>query len=153
VGHVPDGGEVGRSVVGSDPALVVAEDHVQNPVQTVLDCPVAADDRTQQVRQQDQRRDVEARFPLELSGGLSRALDHDHGLQARPVVAFLQPGDIVNDGGGSGLDAAMIAVDCLITADLGVLEASGLLFGDEQLDILAQRTLIALQRARNRPSC
>ncbi|HSP07173.1 MAG TPA: hypothetical protein VLR94_08350, partial [Acidobacteriota bacterium] len=33
-----------------------------------------------------------------------------------------------------GLDAAVIAVDCLITADLGVLEASSLLFGDEQLD-------------------
>jgi hypothetical protein len=52
-------------------------------------------------------------------------------------VTFLQPGNIVDDGGGSGLDATVIAVDCLIPADRGVCEACGLLLGDEGLDILA----------------
>ena len=123
VGHVLDGGEVGRGVVGSDPALVIAEDHVHDPVQAVLDRPVAADDRTQQVRRQHQRGDVEACLPLDLSADLARAFDHDDGLQARPVVAFLQPGDIVDDGGGPGFDAAVIAIDRLVPADRGVLEA------------------------------
>src|SRR4051794_20258478 len=40
----------------------------------------------------------------------------------------------------------MIAVDRLITADLGILEACCLLLGDKQLNVLAQRALIALQR-------
>ena len=37
VGHVFDGGEISRSVIGSDAALVVAEDHVHDPMQAVLD--------------------------------------------------------------------------------------------------------------------
>ena len=42
MGHVLDGGEVGRRVIGSDVALVVAEDRVHHPMQAVLNCPVAA---------------------------------------------------------------------------------------------------------------
>src|SRR4051812_19383195 len=120
--------------------------HVQDPVQAVLDGPVTADDRTQQVRQQHQRCEVEACLLLDFSGDLSRALNHDHRLEARPVVPFLQPGNIVDDSGGPGLDTAMIAVDRLITADLGILKACCLLLGDKQLNVLAQRALIALQR-------
>jgi len=44
-------------------------------------------------------------------------------------VTFLQPGDIVDDGGGSGFDAAVIAVNRLVLADRGVFEACGLLLG------------------------
>ena len=46
----------------------------------------------------------------------------------------------------TGAPAEVIAIDRFIAADLGVLEARGPLLGDEQLDILAQRSLIALQR-------
>ena len=52
--HMFDGGEVGWRVIGSDPAVVVAEDHVHDPMQAVLDRPVAADDRTEKMRQHDQ---------------------------------------------------------------------------------------------------
>ena len=45
VGHVLEGGEVGRRIVGSNAAFVVAEDHVHHPVEAVLHCPMAADDR------------------------------------------------------------------------------------------------------------
>src|SRR5882724_13081074 len=101
--------------------------------------------------QQDQGGDVETCLPLDLvgprawPGGFAEALDDDDAFQAGPIVAVLQPGDVVNDGGGSGLDAAVIAVDCLIAADLGVLEPLGLLLGHEDLDILAERALVALQ--------
>ena len=70
VGHVLDGGEIGWSVIGSDPALVVAEDHVHHPMQAVLDRPVAADDRPQKTCQQDQGGDVETCLPLDLVAGL-----------------------------------------------------------------------------------
>src|ERR1035437_8796838 len=54
MGHVFDGGKIGWGVIGSNAALVVAEDHVHYPVQAVLDCPVTADDRSKQASQQDQ---------------------------------------------------------------------------------------------------
>ena len=65
--HVFDGCEVGGSVLGSDPALVVAKDHVHHPMQAVLDGPMAADDRSQKVGQQNQRSDLEARLLLDLA--------------------------------------------------------------------------------------
>jgi hypothetical protein len=61
-------------------------------------------------------------------------------------VAFLQPSDIVKDGGGPGFDTAMVAIDRRIPADLGVGKTLGLLFDGKGFDIRAQRTLVALQR-------
>ena len=49
-------------------------------------------------------------------------------------------------GVGPRFDATVVAVDGLMPADFGVLEALGLLIGDEQFDILAQGPLIALER-------
>src|SRR3954467_14833018 len=45
--HVFDGGEVGWGVVGSDAAFVIAEDHVHDPVQAILDGPMASHDHGQ----------------------------------------------------------------------------------------------------------
>lgn len=138
--------------IGSDTTPVVAEDHIHHPMQAVLDRPMTADDRPQKIGQQDQRRDVKPRLPLDLSAPhaccreFTDALDHDNAREAGPVVAFLQPGDVVDDGGGSGLDAAVVAIDGLSLADGGVGEAAGFLLGHEDFDILAQRSLIALQR-------
>src|SRR5208282_5361468 len=54
VGHVFKGGEISRGMIGPDAALVIAEDHIHDPVQAVLDGPVAAHDRPEEVRQHDQ---------------------------------------------------------------------------------------------------
>src|SRR5258708_38454342 len=59
VSDMLDGAKIGWSVIGSHPAFVVAEDHVHHPMQAVLDCPVATDDRPQKTCQQDQGGDVE----------------------------------------------------------------------------------------------
>ena len=67
MGHVLDGGKVGGSVIGSDSAFVVAEDHVHHPMQAVLDSPMTADDRSQKAGQQDQGGDVEACLLLDLA--------------------------------------------------------------------------------------
>ena len=61
-------------------------------------------------------------------------------------MAFLQPCNIVDHRVGSGLDAAVIAIDRFVPADRGILEFPGFLLSDENLDILAQGALIALQR-------
>jgi hypothetical protein len=45
-GHVLDGGEVGRGVIGADAAFIVAEHHVHDPMKPVLDHPVAANGRS-----------------------------------------------------------------------------------------------------------
>ena len=51
------------------------------------------------------------------------------------------------DGGvSSGFNAAVIAIDRFMPADLRILEGSRLLLGDENFDILAQGTLIAFER-------
>jgi hypothetical protein len=53
---------------------------------------------------------------------------------------LLQPADVADRGIGSRFDATVIAIDRLMRADLGILEAIGLL-GDQDLDIVAQRAL------------
>src|SRR4051794_30730264 len=143
--HVFDGGEVGWGVVGSDAAFVIAEDHVHDPVQTVLDGPMASHDHGQAFGWQAQRSDEEPRFPFDRAADLAEAVDDDDALQAGPVGALLQPGDVVDDGGGPGLDAAVIAVDGFVPAAGGLFEAVARLLGHEEFDILAQRALVAFQ--------
>ncbi len=58
----------------------------------------------------------------------------------------LQPSDIVDHCIGSGFDAIVIAIDGLMTGNLGAFEAVRLLLRDKQLNILAQRTLITFER-------
>ena len=53
----------------------------------------------------------------------------------------------MNDSDLPGFDPAVIAIDGLVAADLGILEIYRLLFIDEELDIVFERALIAL-RAR-----
>jgi hypothetical protein len=48
-------------------------------------------------------------------------------LQAMPIGARVH-----------GFDTAVVAIDGLIAADMGILEAVGLLFGGKELDIHAQ---------------
>ena len=84
----------------------------------VFDGPVGTHDRPQQVRRPCQGRDVKACLSLDLIGQFARALDHDDGFQSGPIVALLQPGYVMEHGVGSGFDAAMVAVDRLIPADL-----------------------------------
>src|SRR5262245_61394010 len=60
-------------------------------------------------------------------------------------MALLQPSYIVEYRVGSLFDAAMIAVDRLMTADLCILKAVSFLLCSERRDILVKRALIALE--------
>ena len=46
-GHVLDGGEVGRGVIGADAAFIVTEHHVHDPMKAVLNHPVGANSRSE----------------------------------------------------------------------------------------------------------
>ena len=59
---------------------------------------------------QRERGDVEAGLAFDPVGDLACALDHDDALQPRPLVALLEPPDVVDRGGGPGLDAAVITL-------------------------------------------
>src|SRR4051812_9423537 len=76
-------------------------------MQAVLDGPMASHDPGQAFGWQAQRRDEEPRLPFDCAADLADAVDDDDAVQAGPVVALLQPGDIVQDGGIAGLDAAV----------------------------------------------
>jgi hypothetical protein len=78
--HVSERREIGRRVFGSDAAFVVTEQHIHHPMQAVFDGPVFPDHRADQVRQQDQRCDVEARFALCFSVDEALAVDDDDAL-------------------------------------------------------------------------
>ena len=86
VGDVFDRGEVGGCVIGSDPAPVVAEYHVQNPMQAVLYRPMTAHDRPDKVGQQDRRGDIKACLALDLVANRTAALDDDNTVEARRGV-------------------------------------------------------------------
>jgi len=73
------------------------------------------------------------------------ALDHGDAGQAGPIMALLQPVDIVGDGDVAGLDAPVIAIGGLMVGAGGVFEIIGFLLVGEQFDIVAQRALVTLQ--------
>lgn len=151
-----DGGEVGWCVVGSQAAVVVAKDHVHDPVQAVLHRPVVADDGADPVGWQGQRGDVETGFALGPAGPAAQfaaALDHDDGAQHGPVVALAKPVHIVQDGDLAGLDAPVIAIDGGAAADVCVVEIIGFLFGGENFDIVAQRALEAQRESLRAIGC
>ncbi len=137
-----DGGEVGGGMFGSDAAFVVAEEHVHDPVQAVLDRPMASHDGAHAFSRQVQRGDVKARLTFDPAVDLAAGIDDDDAVQAGPGVALAQPAYVVDDGGGAGLDAAVVAFDGFVSTDRGVLEAVGLLLGDKKLDIGAQSALV-----------
>src|SRR6202049_851473 len=70
-----------------------------------------------------QRGDVEACLALDFIADFARALDHDHPFQSGPIVAFRQPRNIVDCRVGSGFDAAVIALDGLVSTDGCIFES------------------------------
>jgi hypothetical protein len=94
VSHVSQGGEVGGRILGTDAAFVIAKSHVHHPVQAVFNGPLVADHGSQLVRWQGRGRYIEARLPFEFVANFALALDYENAVQARPVVALLQPADI-----------------------------------------------------------
>jgi hypothetical protein len=107
--------------VVSNAAFVVAKYHVHDPAQGVFDGLVRADRRADHVGRHHRRCDVEARLVGDFAVDFTPAFDLDNGVQARPLVARLQPVDIVDHGVVSRLGTAVISVDRFMRADRGIL--------------------------------
>ena len=150
--HVLDGREVGWRVIGSDAALIVEEDHVHDPIRAVPDRPMAADDRVRRRLASKTSEVMQPGLALDLvvlrarTGDLANAVNDDDGFEAGPIVAFLQPVDIVErQRWFPAFDAVMIAIDRLVPADPGVLEVAWPFARRRKLDIVAQRALISFE--------
>jgi hypothetical protein len=109
-GEAAQAGEVfGRMILaGAHPVLV--EDDIEHPVQAVLDLPVGAHDREETGGGERPREQVVAggeRGPAVL---LARGGDLADRPEAGKFVGFGEPGDVVDDRGAAGLDAAVVAV-------------------------------------------
>ncbi len=109
-GHVSEDGHVIGCVFEAVSVLILVHGDIQSPMEAVFDIPMRADyfveassgkRRTEQVISGFAGRFV---FALPDAGYLA------DGGKAGPVVAFLEPGDIVCDSRGSGFDAAVVTV-------------------------------------------
>ena len=92
------GGEVCGGMVGSQAAFVIAEDHIQYPMEAVLDGPMVADEWSDQASDESERGYVKTRLAFDLATSLAGALDHDNAVEVRPLMALLKPVDIVDNG-------------------------------------------------------
>ena len=107
---VADGGHVLGAMAGAEPAEVFVEDHIEDPVQAVLDVPVRADGAGKQHGIQRDGAEMEAPLDAGLAAALGLGLDHGGGLQTGKAAIGLQEGDVVADGMAAHLDATVIAV-------------------------------------------
>jgi hypothetical protein len=137
--HAPERNEISWRVIFSDAAFVDAQDHIKHPMQAILHGPMAANERADQACSQRQGGDIESGLLLDLVPNFTCALDHDDAFQSWPIVAFLQPGDILNNCIDSGFDTAMIAIDGLVAGDLCVLESVGFLLGGKPAEQASSR--------------
>lgn len=140
-----DSGEIGGSVAGPDPSFVMVESHVHDPMQAVFDAPMVADGGGEPLRRQGRGRNVEAPLLFGLGGGFAHAFDHGQRGQPCPVMTLAEPIDVVHDGYGAGFDAAMVAIHGFCPGHRGILKTVGDLLIGEDLGVLAQATLVALQ--------
>ena len=60
-------------------------------------------------------------------------------------MPLLQPADVVDDGDVACLDTPMVAIDGLVAGDGRVAKIIGFLLSHEQIDIVSERSLVALE--------
>ena len=89
-GEATTPGEVLGDVSFAYAALVFAERHIQGPVTSILDAPVAAHRASEQFHVSFQADDVELHFTGFLPVDLACANDHAQSLQAGPVLPARQ---------------------------------------------------------------
>lgn len=144
-----DGGEVGWGVLLPDAALVVPKHHVHDPMEPVFDAPMATDGGAQGLGIGGGRGDVKAGLALDpgvrMDTDFTQGFDHDDAVEPRPVVAFLQPGDIIRRRDDPGFDPTVALLHRLVAAHHRIGKAPRRLFREEEFDIAMEGALVALQ--------
>lgn len=99
-----------RSVILAVSGLVLIHDHVEHPVQSVLDAPMAAHDGIEALGREGVAEQIAARLDRRFAVDFAASGDLADRLKAGPVVALLQPGDVGTQRSRAGLDAAVAFV-------------------------------------------
>ena len=79
-----DEGEIGGAMVDAYTAVIVTEDHIQDPMEAVFHRPTGSDGRPELVGQPHQRGEVKAGLPLDLVSDLP-------GFWARSSIRIWKP--------------------------------------------------------------
>src|ERR1019366_1754819 len=87
--------------------LILVHDHVEHPVELVLDAPMAADDGVETFRREGLAEQIAAGLDRRSAVDLAGSGDLSDRLQARPIVALVQPCDIGRERCRTGFDAAV----------------------------------------------
>src|SRR5262245_11368669 len=144
--HAPEHRQVLSRVAGPGPALVLAEHHVQDPVQPVLDAPVPPDRGGELPRADGGAADEVVPLLAVRPFDPALAVDHHHRLEVLPLALGPQPLRVVDHRVRPLLPAAVAG----LLADVGVethrrevllaglVEAGG--------DVRVQRRLVLLDR-------
>jgi hypothetical protein len=90
--------------------------------------------------------DVEVAGGLGFAIALDLTLDQADAGEVGPGVALGEPGEVANGPVAADLEPAMIVVDGLVGERPAVGEAAGALLGEEELEVLTQAGLVALDR-------
>jgi len=123
-----DGGEVGGGIFLSDAVFIVSEDHVQDPMGAVLNAPVIADCRGDDLCVGGERRDKEASFRGCFIGGFALGGNGDNASEAFPGVAFREPFDVLGDNVVAGFQTTVVGIGGLMPGDFEVGEVTLRLF-------------------------
>ena len=98
-GELANGGEVFRRMIAAAAAGIFVEQHIEDPVQVVLDAPVGAHDREQLLgRQQTRGQEVSDLVLGGLAHAAAPAVDAGHGSDSGEAVLFCQPRCRHDDG-------------------------------------------------------
>lgn len=153
-GEVAQHRQILGPVADADPTFVLAEGHVEDPVDTILDPPVPADDPPEGCRVASPAEQVVARLDADRGADPTLALDQADGASARPGMALVEVGDgrRVADGPvAPRLDAPVVLLDRrpMVMVGRGVVgEGGGTGLGEHLGDRGVRRRMVVLQRQR-----
>src|SRR5450756_872894 len=87
--------------------LIFVHDHVEHPMELVLDAPMAAHDGIEAFRREGLAEEIAAGLDRRSTIDLAGSSDLSDCLQARPVMALLEPFNVGAEACRAGLDAAV----------------------------------------------
>lgn len=116
---MPENGEVLRPVTLADAGLVLIHDHVEGPMETILDAPVGWDDAGGFGGWERLAEQIVAILFGSLTVDLADRRDLGEGGQPRPVMGFLEPCDVAADPGLAHFDPPVAAVNVNMTVMCG----------------------------------
>lgn len=103
--------EIFGAVVAAVSGLVLVHSYVEDPMQAVFDAPMPSGCVSESRNGHCRTKQVVNAFGCDFAFDFAGSGDLADGSQTRPVMCFLQPGNVSGEGGRTGFDTAMIAIN------------------------------------------